>query len=602
MLYGLLHLTGYNVTLDDIKQFRQWGSRTPGHPEAGLTPGVEATTGPLGQGLANAVGMAMAERYLAGLFNRPGHNVIDHYTYTLVGDGCLMEGIASEACSLAGHLGLSKLICLYDANDVTLDGPLSMAFSEEVGARFRSYGWHVQTVKDGNIDLNAVDSAIRNAKAETKRPSLIIVKTTIGFGSPNKQGTSRAHGSPLGPKEVEAAKQAWGVPSDRTFHIPEQVLSSFRTALSRGSDAQEQWNRAVQAWRRDWPSVAKVWDTLQSGKFPYAWADHMPSFETDKRIATRESGGKILNAIAESIPWLIGGDADLSSSTKTAISGATDFKSDNPGGRNVHFGVREHAMAGIANGMAYHGGVRPYVSTFFVFADYMRPSIRLAAMSHLPVVLVFTHDSIAVGEDGPTHQPVEHLASLRCIPNLVLLRPADAWETAEAWKVALERTDGPTALVLTRQAVPTLGDTWGRAPSGVRRGAYVLGDSSSRDPDATLIASGSEVHVCLEAQKLLLSEGLDVRVVSMPSWELFAAQPQAYQDSVLPPRIALRVAVEAATPFGWERWVGPSGMCIGISGWGASAPAEVVMEKYGFTPQAVARKVRYRLTAGSATG
>jgi len=594
LLYSLLHVTGYDVSLAEIEAFRQWGSKTPGHPEWHLTPGVEATTGPLGQGSANAVGMAMAERYLAQRYNRPGHTVVDHFTYALVSDGDLMEGVNAEAASLAGHLGLGKLIYLYDANDVTLDGPASLAFStEDVCARYAAYGWQVLRVEDGDHDIDGIDAAIRAAKADSSRPSLIWIHTTIGFGSPHKAGTCEAHGSPLGVDEVKATKQALGWNADKSFELPADALAHFRSAVDRGAALEAEWGKAKAAWAAAHPELAREWDQRLSGKLPAGWDADLPRFAAGgKGVATRSAAGKALVAIAKQVPWLFGGDADLSGSTKTLIDGAGSFERSGAG-RNIHFGVREHAMGSICNGMAYYGGMRPYAATFFVFSDYMRPAVRLSALNHLPVVYVWTHDSIGLGEDGPTHQPVEHLASLRAMPNLVVLRPADATESVEAWKVAMNRTDGPTALVLSRQDLPVID----RAAAGigaaadVARGGYVLRDAGGK-LDGIVMATGSEVALAIAAADLLAGDGIGVRVVSMPSWELFAAQPAAWRDQVLPPEVTARVSVEAGTTFGWERWLGPRGVAVGVDRFGASAPAKKLLAEYGLTAEAVAAKLR----------
>ncbi len=588
MLYALLHLTGYGLSMAELQRFRQWESLTPGHPEAHLTPGVEATTGPLGQGFTNAVGMAMAEQFLAATFNRPGHQIVDHMTYTLLGDGCIMEGVAMEAASLAGHLGLGRLIALYDANDITLDGPAEMAFTEDVEQRFVAHGWHVLRVEDGDGDLEAIHAAISAAKAVTDKPSLVVVKTTIGFGS-TKAGTSAAHGAPFGPEGVRILKQKLGFDPDTHFFVPEAAASHFRRAVARGQEMVASWEARLAAYRTEFPELAAQWDRFQAGELPAGWCDDLPRWEPGEKVATRAAGGKVVNALAAKIPWLLGGDADLGSSTQTSLKGESAFGRGNGAGRNIHYGVREHAMAAIANGFAYYGGIRNFVSTFFVFADYMRPSIRLAAMNRLPVTYVWTHDSVAVGEDGPTHQPVEHLMALRTIPGLVLLRPADPNETTAAWKVALEITDRPVGLVLTRQAVPALAQA---DEAGVRRGAYVLSRSWDGEPDALLIASGSEVGVALEAQEELAGNGIHTTVVSMPSWELFAAQDQAYRDSVLPPHVTARVSVEAGITFGWQRWLGDGGKAVGIDRFGASAPGPEVMSRLGINVPAVVAAVR----------
>jgi len=584
LLYALLHLTGYDVSLDDLKHFRQWGSKTPGHPEWHDTPGVEATTGPLGQGAANAVGMAIAERYLARYFNRPNHSIIDHHTYALVSDGDMMEGVACEAISLAGHLGLGKLTFLYDANHITLDGPLSLSMSEDVGARFRACGWSVQHVENGDRDIHAIDAALQVTRAEKDRPALIIVRTTIGYGSPKKAGTSSAHGSPLGDAEVAATKQSLGWDPQAKFFVPDQVRMHMGEAVRRGASAHSAWRERVAAYKREFPELGAELDLALAGELPAGWDANLPTFSGS--VATRSASGKVMNAIAAKVPWLVGGDADLGGSTKTIVAGG-DY--DRAGaGRNLRFGVREHAMGAIGNGMLYHGGIRSFVSTFFVFSDYMRPAVRLAALNKQRAIFVWTHDSVGLGEDGPTHQPVEHLMSLRAMPNLAVFRPADGHETVVGWKVALQRTQGPTALVLSRQDLPTV--TQQGAP-GAERGAYVLADGT----DIILIASGSEVSVALEARDDLATEGVSARVVSMPCWELFAEQDPAYRESVLPRGRWQRVSVEAGVTMGWREHIGDRGVAIGIDRFGASAPGEVVLEKLGITPDAVLAAARHAL-------
>ncbi len=596
LLYALLFLTGYDLTLDDLKSFRQWGSLTPGHPEFRLTPGVEATTGPLGQGAANAVGMAIAERILAHRFNRPGHCIVDHRTYALLSDGDMMEGVCAEAASLAGHLRLGKLIFLYDSNGVSLDGPTSLTFSrEDVAARFRAYGWRVFEVADGNHDTAAIDTALTEAESDTSSPALIIVHTTLAYGSPHKAGTAEAHGSPLGEEEVRLTKQALGWDPDQTFYVPEAALLHFRTAVERGARAQHEWDERFTAYAHAFPELAEEWHRTLRGELPLEWDRDLPFFPAGEALATRVAGGKVLNAIARRVPFLLGGDGDLSVSTNTALKGEGSFDGQSGAGRNLHFGVREHAMGAIANGLCYHGGVRPYVATFLVFSDYMRPPVRLAAMSHLPVIYIFTHDSIAVGEDGPTHQPIEHLAALRAIPNLVVIRPCDANETAEAWRWSMGYREGPVALILSRQKLPVLERTSLAPASELKRGAYVLSDPPTAKPRAIVIASGSEVHAALAAQQILAADHLPVRVVSMPSWELFARQDAAYRQHVLPREITARVAVEAAVPLGWERWVGERGRIIGMERFGASAPGEVNVKEFGFTGERIAQVVREAL-------
>jgi transketolase len=596
LLYALLHLVGYDLSLEDIQAFRQWESRTPGHPEMLLTPGVEATTGPLGQGSANAVGMAIAERVLANRFNRPGHTIVDHRTYAIVSDGDLMEGISAEAGSLAGHLGLGKLIYLYDSNAVSLDGPTSLCFSrEDVGARYTAYGWQVLYVDDGNTDIVAIDAALSEAEAETARPSLLVVSTTIGYGSPHKQGTSEAHGSPLGVEEVGLTKQALGWDPARSFYVPDQVREHLRTALDRGRRAQADWDQRFVEYAHAYPELAEEWRRTLRGELPPNWEADIPSFTPADAQATRQAGGKVMNAIAKRVPFLLGGDADLSVSTTTALKDAGSFEARSGSGRNIHFGVREHAMGSIANGMVYHGGVRPFVSTFFVFSDYMRPAVRLAALNHLPVICVWTHDSIALGEDGPTHQPIEHLMSLRVMPNFVVIRPCDANETADAWRWAMKHKSGPVGIVLTRQKVPVLDRGRFPATNGVAQGAYIVTEAAAPGPQAIIIATGSEVHLAISAQEALAKEGVRVRVVSMPSWEIFEQQDAKYRESILPAAITARVSVEAGATIGWQRWIGLSGIAVGIDRFGASAPGEVNMQKLGFTVDNVASAVREAL-------
>ena len=587
LLYSLLHLTGYDLPLEEIRNFRQWGSKTPGHPEHGLTPGVETTTGPLGSGVANAVGMAIAERMLAARFNRPGHTIVDHRTYALVSDGDLMEGIASEACSLAGTLGLGKLAFLYDDNEISIDGSTDLAFQEDVGDRFAAYGWHVQRV-DGD-DLDAVDAAIGAAQAAEDRPSIIVAATEIAHGSPNKAGTAGAHGNPLGEDEVRLTKEALGWDPDASFHVPEDVLAGYRVALEQGAARQASWQERFDAYERAFPAEAAEWRRGIARELPDGWDDHLPAFSPeDGAMATRAASGKVLNALAPVIPNLAGGSADLTPSNNTYLAASHDFAKDTPDGRNVRFGVREHAMGGIVNGLALHGGLIPYCGTFLAFSDWMRGAIRLGSIMGCHAVYVFTHDSIGVGEDGPTHQPVEQVMALRAIPGLTVIRPGDPNETAAAWKVALER-GGPTALALTRQGVPVIGDAE-RVREGVPRGAYVLDDPPGGVPDLILIATGSEVSLAREAAAMLAGQGIAVRVVSMPSWELFAEQPASYRDEVLPPGMAARLAVEAGTTLGWERHVGSAGEVAGIDRFGASAPGKIMMERYGFTAEAIAER------------
>jgi transketolase len=597
LLYSLLHLTGYDLSLDDIKAFRQWGSRTPGHPEFGHTPGVETTTGPLGQGFANAVGMAMAEAHLTARFNRPGEDIIGHRVYFIASDGDMMEGVSHEVASLAGHLKLGKLIGIYDNNHISIDGPTTLSFSEDVGARFEAYGWHVVRVEDGN-DLAALDAALEEARGEPERPSLLVVRTHIAFGSPNKQDSSDAHGSPLGAEEVRLTKEALGWPTDEAFFIPEAALAEWRKARERGEAMQLVWQQRFDAYRRAYPAVAAELERRLRGDLPEGWAEHLPTFSPkDGALATRAASGKVLNAIGPAVPELIGGSADLTPSNNTLIKGEDSFSATDRGARYLRFGVREHAMGGTLNGMALHGGVLPYGGTFLIFSDYMRPAIRLAAMMRRHVIYVFTHDSIGLGEDGPTHQPVEMLASLRAVPNLLVVRPADANETTEAWRIALERRDGPVALILTRQGLPILDREELGSADGVRRGAYVLLDPPRGKPEALILASGSEVALALEAGRALTSEGRRVRVVSMPCLELFAAEPQAYRDQILPPAVGVRVAIEAAHPQPWWRWVGDEGDVIGLDHFGASAPYKRIYQEFGLTAAAIVERVHARLEA-----
>ncbi|WP_426701394.1 transketolase [Rhodanobacter sp. Col0626] len=609
LLYSLLFATGYDLSLDDIKQFRQWGSKAPGHPEYGHTPGVEVTTGPLGQGLANAVGMAIGEAQLAASYNRDGHAIIDHHTWAIVSDGDLMEGVASEAASLAGHLKLGKLICLYDDNYVTLSAGTDMTFSEDRAARFDAYGWQTIHIDDGN-DVDAIHAALRAAREDTSRPSLILVRTHIGFGSP-EQDSYKAHGSPLGVEDVKKTKQNLGWPVEPDFLVPEPALAHMREAQDRGAKAQDDWNGRLDAYAKAFPELAKELRGRLRGEIPAGWDADIPTFPADaKGTSTRAAGGKVMNAFAKKLPALCGGSADLDPSTYTALKGLGDFNppttpnedtegSDGGGwtraGRNFHYGVREHAMAGISNGLAAHGGFIPFDATFLIFSDYMRPAIRLAALMGIHVVHVFTHDSIALGEDGPTHQPVEQLASLRAIPNLTVIRPGDANETAAAWKVAVESKDHPVLLALTRQNVPTLDRTRYASADGLRKGAYVLSDGKNgKDgkPSLILIASGSEVGLILDAADKLQTEGVAVRCVSMPSWELFDAQPQSYRDEVLPPGVTARLAVELGTSQGWDRYIGASGAMLGIEHFGASAPAEVLLREFGFTTDNVVKRAK----------
>jgi transketolase len=589
MLYSLLYLCGYDLNLDDIKNFRQWESKTPGHPEYGQTPGVETTTGPLGQGFANAVGMAMAEQHLASRFNRDSHEIINHHTFVMCGDGDLMEGVASEAASLAGHLGLAKLICIYDDNKVTIEGSTDIAFTEDVALRFKAYNWHVQRVEDGN-DLGAIQTAIETAKEHNAKPSLIILRTHIAYGSPNKQDSCEAHGAPLGDEEVRLTKECLGCPIDEVFCVPDQVLEHFSKVIEKGSKAESLWRQNFDTYRQEYPDLAQHYNDALNDVLPQGWDSGIPAFSSTDTIATRAASGKVLNALSEKLLTLIGGSADLAPSNNTLIQSSHDFQKAAYGGRNIRFGVREHAMGAVLSGMALHRGLRPYGGTFLVFADYLRPSIRLAAMMKLPLIYIFTHDSVAVGEDGPTHQPVEHLASLRAIPGLTVIRPADANETAAAWRRAIQNTAGPTALILSRQKLPILDASLGDFNNGLSNGAYILADSN-RKLDIILIASGSEVHIVLDAKQKLSEKGISARVVSMPSWELFELNSQEYKDTVLPPNITTRVAVEAGITMGWERYTGGGDGIIGLNRFGASAPGGTVMQQFGFTADNVVNKV-----------
>ena len=605
LLYSLLYLTGYDLPLEQIKQFRQWGSMTPGHPEYGVTPGVEVTTGPLGQGFANGVGMAIAEAYLAARYNRPGRQIIDHYTYAIAGDGDLMEGVSSEAASLAGHLKLGKLIYLYDNNHVSLAASTNLTFTEDVAKRFQAYGWHTQSVEDGN-DLEAIHRAIRAAQDEKERPSLILVHTHLGYGSPHKQDSFEAHGSPLGPDEVKATKQNLGWPEDPPFYVPDEVLGHFRKAVDKGTQAEADWNSRFDDYARDYPGEATELRRLIRGDLPEGWDAKIPTFPAEpKGMATRVASARVMDAFAPGLPGFIGGSADLNPSTHTVLKNMGDFEppedasGDTEGsagggwsyaGRNVHFGVREHAMGSVMNGLAAHGGMTPFGSTFLIFSDYMRPPIRLAAIMGLHTIYVFTHDSIGLGEDGPTHQSVEQLANLRAVPSLIVIRPADANETAVAWRVAIETRNRPVALALSRQNVPVLDRAKLGPAEGLRRGAYVLSDPSGGQFELILIATGSEVGLVVEAQRKLAEQNIAARVVSMPSWELFEAQTREYRDSVLPPRIRARVSVEAGAPQGWRQWVGDQGDLIAVDQFGASAPGDVVMREYGFSVENVVNR------------
>jgi transketolase len=588
LIYSLLYLSGYDLPLEELKNFRQWDSKTPGHPEYGETPGVEMTTGPLGQGISTAVGMALAEAYLADYFNRDGHSIVDHYTYVLASDGDLMEGVSSEACSLAGTWGLGKLIVLYDDNKITLDGEAKMTFTEDVKARFKAYGWHTIQVEDGN-DVQAINTAIEAAQTVTDKPSLVAIRTIIGYGSPNKAGTSSAHGSPLGADEVKLTKEALGWPQE-DFYVPEEALTFWRGAVENGDKLESDWNTKFAAWSATYPELAKEWEQAMSGELPEGWDADIPTYTNEKPLATRNVSGEVLNAIAKNIPTMMGGDADLAGSTKTLIKGAENTGPGKPAARNVRFGVREHAMGSIVNGLAVHGGIiKPYSATFLTFSDYMRGAIRLGALMNIPTVYVFTHDSIGLGEDGPTHQPVEQVMSLRLIPNLYLFRPADANETAASWHTAMTLA-GPSTLIFTRQNLPVL-ENVEQVHEGVAHGAYVLADSEST-PDVILLAAGSEVEIAMNAYQTLMAEGVKARVVSMPCWKLFEEQDVAYKEAVLPAAVSARVSVEAGVTSGWERYVGLQGVTIGVDRFGASAPYKLVYEKLGVTAEAVVKAAK----------
>jgi len=579
--YAVLYLSGYDLSLDDIQRFRQWGSKTPGHPELHDTPGIEVTTGPLGQGAGNAVGFAIAEAALAARFNRPGHDIVGHFTYAICSDGDMMEGVASEAASLAGHLQLRKLIYFFDDNHITIEGNTSLAFdTEDVCARFAAYGWHTQAVEDGN-DLEAIDRAITAAKADA-RPSFIRIRTHIAYGAPHKQDTAAAHGSPLGEDEIRAAKRFYGWPEDAHFLVPDEVLEHMRAAVARGQQLEADWRAGFDAYRAANRELAQQFENEQKGALPSGWANAIPSFTPqDGPLATRQASGKVMNAFAAQVPNFLGGAADLASSTDTNLKDAGDFERNNYAGRNFHFGVREHGMGAVLNGMTLHGGLRAYGSTFFIFSDYMRPPVRLACLMEINPIYVWTHDSIGLGEDGPTHQPIEQLASLRAMPNMTIMRPADANETAVCWRLAMEHKTGPVGLVLTRQKLPVLA---AEATRGAAKGGYVLVRESKDAPDVILLSTGSEVHVCIEAATQLEKDGIAARVVSLPCWQIFDRQPAAYRSEVLPPAVRARLAVEAASPFGWEHYVGDKGAVIGMTRYGASAPAETLFQEFGFTP------------------
>ena len=595
-LYSTLYLSGYDLSLDDIKNFRQWESKTPGHPEVGHTAGVETTTGPLGQGVANAVGLALAERHLATSFNKDGQSIVDHYTWFIAGDGCLMEGISHEVASFAGQQKLGKLIGFFDDNSITIDGPANISCSDDAAKRFEAYGWQVLHIADVN-DLAQIDAAVAAAKADSQRPTLIITKTVIGYGSPNRAGTSKAHGEPLGKDEIALTKAALGWPSTEPFTVPAEALAHWREIGPKGAAAQDAWRKQLIAYSKANPDDAKEFGRRMHGDLPAGWESALPAFDASNgNIASRAASGVVINAMAPKIPEMIGGSADLAGSNLTNIKGSTSLQAATPGGRNINYGIREHAMGAVMNGMALHGGLIPFGGTFLVFADYMRPAIRLAALMKQQVIYVFTHDSIGLGEDGPTHQPVEQLTSLRCIPNLLVLRPADANETSEAWRTALAHRSGPSAIVLTRQKLPLIDRTKFGAVSGASHGAYVLADSASGPPRAVILATGSEVEIALKARDLLAAERVGVRVVSAPSLEIFAAQSAEYRASVLPEGVK-RVAIEAAHPMPWYRWVGDSGAVIGIETFGASAPYQTLYAEYGITAEKLVEAVK-RVIAG----
>jgi len=599
LLYSLLHLSGYDLSINDLKKFRQWMSKTPGHPEYGHTPGVDATTGPLGQGIAMAVGMAMGERHLAANYNKEHHELINHFTYSMCGDGDLMEGVSAEAASLAGHLKLGKLIVLYDSNNISLDGKLEQSFSEDVKKRFEAYGWQVILVQDGN-DLVMIDKALTLAKSETSRPTLIEVKTVIGFGAPNKAGSSAAHGSPLGKAEIKLTKESYKWLYENEFYVPDVVYTHFeKNVKERGGALEKEWNTALVSYHKEYPELAKQLEQAVAEMFPTDWDKHLPVYEEGTTIASRSSSGEVMNALSQSIPAFFGGSADLASSNKTMIKNGGDFLPENYSGRNIWFGVREFAMGAALNGMALHGGLKVYGGTFFIFSDYLRPAIRLAALMKLPVTYVFTHDSIAVGEDGPTHEPVEQLASLRAMPNLNVIRPADGNETVAAWKVAIESTETPTVLALSRQNLLTLSGTKETADAGVRQGAYVISKGNADIPQALLLATGSEVQLAVLAQKQLAIENISVAVISFPSWNLFEKQSNEYRETILSPHVKVRLAIEMGSSLGWDRYVGDSGGVLAIDRFGASGTEEVLLREYGFTVENVVGKMKQLLKAAN---
>jgi transketolase len=592
LLYSMLHLSGYNLSMDDLKQFRQWGSKTPGHPEYGHTEGVEATTGPLGQGIAMAVGMAMAERHLASVYNKDNYELVNHFTYSICGDGDLMEGVSAEAASLAGHLKLGRLVVLYDSNDISLDGDLNKSFSESVKNRFESYGWQYLRVEDGN-NFEEIAKALEESRSDLERPTMIEVRTTIGYGSPNRAGTSGVHGAPLGADELKLTKEAYKWTFEQDFHVPEEVYENFKNLIvENGAKKEKEWNDLFAQYKNEYPELAKQLQLALSNELPEGWDKDVPVYSEGKGLATRASSGETLNGIAKNLPFFVGGSADLAGSNKTMIKGTKDYMPGSYEGRNFWFGVREFAMGAAMNGMALHGGVKVFGGTFFVFSDYLRPAIRLAALMGLPVTYVFTHDSIAVGEDGPTHEPIEQLAALRAMPGLSLIRPADGNETAAAWKLAVESNNKPTALVLTRQDLPTLKGTAENAYEGVSKGAYVVSPADKETPDALLLAAGSEVSLAVEAQKTLAGDGIHVSVISMPSWDRFEQQSQQYKDSVLPKSVRKRLGIEVGASFGWHKYTGDEGDVLAIDKFGASAPGEKIMEEYGFSVNNVVARVK----------
>jgi transketolase len=596
LLYSVLYLTGYDITLDDIKNFRQWGSKTAGHPEYGVTPGVEVTTGPLGQGIMNSVGMAIAEAHLASIYNREGYDIINHYTFAFCSDGDLMEGASNEAASIAGHFGLGKLIWVYDENHISIEGVTELTYTDDIAKRFEGYNWHVQNLGDNANNLEVLGSAFQNAKDEKERPSLIIVRSHIAYGAPHAHDTSEAHGAPLGEEEVKLTKKFYGWPEDEKFLVPERALKHMREAVENGKKLEVDWEKKYEGYKKTYPELAKQLEMSLKGELPVKWDNKIPVFNAaDGSIATRDASNKVINAIAGTVPWFLGGSADLSPSTKTLIKGTGYFEKGQYSNRNFAWGIRELCMCAASSGMYLHGGLRPYASTFFIFTDYARPAIRLASLMKLPIIYVMTHDSIGLGEDGPTHQPVEHLASFRAMPNIHVIRPADANETAFAWRSAMMRKDGPTILVLSRQKLPILDQSKYSGAEGLLKGAYILSKEKGKKPDIILIASGSEVQLVLEAQAKLSEQKIDARVVSMPCWELFRERPQSYKDTVLPPDVKGRLAVEAGSTFGWKEWVGDKGDVIGVEKFGASAPDKVLFQQYGFTVENVLSKAKHLL-------